>query len=364
MYPTARRYAHRKSAMKKHLNFILPAIAALLTAFLFASLAAADPFPDIYSVYDGTSAAPTAEDITVPDITSSPDESLFSPDTDEPVTIPQTEPATEPITEPLTAPVTVPVTVPATEPQTAPETASPTEPEVSPRIGISYGGTNTEYCRNMIVKSGATPVYLPLITDISQAEKLVSELDGIVFTGGEDINPELYGEKKLYDNVSINDTRDASDMLLINAALDANLPMLCICRGMQLLNVALGGTLYQDIPTQVSSSIYHRDPSCAKYQYHTLYVNESSVLYSEIVKSKTVLVNSWHHQAIKTPGKGVIVTATAVADGIVEAIELEDNPYVIGVQFHPELGMREFFDNLKYNALTFRDAGRKLPGAQ
>lgn len=230
------------------------------------------------------------------------------------------------------------------------------------RIGVIFGGANTENVKNMISSVGAIPVDLPLITSPEQADAVIAQIDGIVFTGGQDIDPAYYGETVLNSSVIFNNAKDYSDITLMKTALKANLPMLCICRGMQILNVVCGGSLYQDLPSQITSPISHRDPARAAYTFHLINIDKSSRLYKDILKYESVTINSWHHQAVKDVGQGLRVTATA-ADGVVEAIELESNPYVIGVQFHPEYTLYELFDNLKNDAKSFKNNNRQLPKA-
>ena len=251
-------------------------------------------------------------------------------------------------------------TAPITEKQiTSAVTTAPPAPEAV-KIGISYctSSSITRNCISSVNAVGGTPVTLPLIRTEAEAKKALESVDALIMTGGEDIDPSYYGEEPLPEaSLDINPARDKSDFLLLQAALDADMPVLCICRGMQLLNVMNGGTLYQDIPSQLGIS-GHRDPATTRFLYHNITVTKNTVIRSIIQKS-SLKVNSWHHQSVKDIGKGLSVTAES-ADGIVEAIELQGKRFVIGVQFHPEKEtsqpFRAFFSRLADEGKAFRDA--------
>ena len=199
-------------------------------------------------------------------------------------------------------------------------------------VGITCASSSLmNNAASKITQAGAVPVELEHVRTREEAASVIAALDAIVFSGGEDIDPAYYGEAVLNSTVNINARRDLSDILLMQEALKAGIPMLCICRGMQLLNVVCGGTLYQDIPSQISGAIKHKGSS---YVLHPVSVDSGSLL-NKITGKKTLSVYSYHHQSVKDTGAGLRVTATS-RDGIVEAIEFEDMPYVAAVQFHPE----------------------------
>ena len=211
----------------------------------------------------------------------------------------------------------------------------------TPKPVLKVGVSPTTYAPGTNVYVGAakaagfTAVILPTVSTEERAAEVLSGLDAIILTGGEDLDPAWYGESEISPGINdINAPRDTSDMLYIRKALELDMPMLCICRGMQLLNVACGGTLYQDIPMQVGTSVVHRDPNRRYFVNHTITVEEGSLL-RQLIGASTATVNSWHHQAAKDIGDGLKVTAKT-ADGTVECIELEGKRYVIGTQFHPE----------------------------
>ena len=180
----------------------------------------------------------------------------------------------------------------------------------------------------VLEKAGALPVQL---TRNTNAAEVVQRLDGLVMTGGADPDPGLYGETPHPELGPIERSRDDWELALIRAALDARLPMLCVCRGAQLLNIALGGSLVQHLDDADSHQrIGHpRIDRC-----HTVRVSPGSK--AEEIYGGDVPTNSLHHQAVGRPGDGVVVTGTA-DDGVVEAFELSGRPEVFAVQWHPEM---------------------------
>ena len=176
-----------------------------------------------------------------------------------------------------------------------------------------------------VTAAGGVAVVLPTVSTKEEAQNVIKKLNGLLLTGGEDVNPAWYGEEVLNSTVVFDSIRDTSDSLLLAAALDAGKPVLAICRGSQLANVFLGGTLYQDIPAQLPENVGHGGTR------HTIDIEDDSFL-SRLSGTAPLEVNSTHHQCVKDLGKGVTVTARA-ADGIVEAWEA---PGITAVQFHPE----------------------------
>jgi len=185
-----------------------------------------------------------------------------------------------------------------------------------------------------VIAAGGIPVAVP-----KGAVEVVGIVDGLVMTGGEDVAPWRYGQSPIGESVKVNAPRDTSDFAILDAALQRSIPVLCVCRGMQLANVALGGTLWQDIPSQVKKSLTHRAP--IKTRPHSVRISKGSALY-RIVGSDTLSVNTSHHQAVRRPAPCLKVTAKA-PDGIVEAYESRPSSGydIIGVQFHPETFARD-----------------------
>ena len=161
-------------------------------------------------------------------------------------------------------------------------------------------------------------------------------LDGLVLQGGADIAPESYGEKVLHTDWAGDRVRDRYEIDLFNAFVAAGKPVIGICRGCQLINVALGGTLFQDIPTQVSTAVTHRDTDQYDRALHGVNLVQGTRL-AQLYPGRTqAKINSIHHQAVKDLGKDLVVEALGVPDGIVEAIRWRGPSYVFGMQWHPE----------------------------
>lgn len=171
--------------------------------------------------------------------------------------------------------------------------------------------------------------------DISLAA-YAEHLDGLVLQGGSDLAPETYGEKPLAPEWAGDRVRDVYEMDLFNAFVAAGKPVLGICRGCQLINVALGGTLYQDIATQVPQALEHRDAQKYDLQLHRMSLVQGTRLAQLYPNVSQATINSIHHQAIKELGRDLVVEAVAVPDGIVEAIRWRGPSYVFGIQWHPE----------------------------
>jgi len=160
-------------------------------------------------------------------------------------------------------------------------------------------------------------------------------LDGLILQGGADISPQCYGEEPAHPDWAGDRLRDAYEMELLHEFMEAGRPTLGICRGCQLINVAMGGTLYQDIATQYDQPRTHLHADYDKHAHPIEWDNSSGLarLYPEITQGNVVSI---HHQAIKALGKGLRVEARSAGDGLIEAIRLEGKPYVLGVQWHPE----------------------------
>lgn len=211
----------------------------------------------------------------------------------------------------------------------------------APLIGVSTACKDStgliqvsKYYTDAIYKAGGIPVVLPWTSSAEMASRVVSNLDGVLFTGGEDWAPQWYGEQVLPECGEISAARDTCEMLYLNAARERQLPLFGVCRGEQLLNIALGGTLYQDLPSQHPSCVSHQQKPLPGYvKTHTVYLSEGGLL-REVVGCDSLRVNSFHHQAVKDLAPGLTITATS-SDGIVEGYENADRT-IIGVQFHPE----------------------------
>lgn len=179
------------------------------------------------------------------------------------------------------------------------------------------------------------PVLLPNSDDASLARDYVARVDGLLLTGGDDVHPRFYGEAPHPRIDLVDERRDAFEIALVRAARERTVPVLGICRGLQIMNVALGGDLYQDIPSQAESAVGHAQKTLREGPWHEVEIRPGTRL-AEILGEPRTAVNSYHHQACRRVAEGLLVTATTV-DGIVEAVEDPGCPFFLAVQWHPEV---------------------------
>jgi putative glutamine amidotransferase len=190
-----------------------------------------------------------------------------------------------------------------------------------------------------VMRSGALAFLLPTSPGGGvSVDDLVQSLDGIIITGGVDMAPESYGETPLKPEWAGDRQRDQYEIALVQAALKYDKPILGICRGHQVLNVALGGTLFQDIRSQVPGALHHRIFDVYEQNNHAVVMEMGSRL-AQLYGVGVGMINSVHHQAAKDIARDLLVEARSQDDGIVEALRLKDRsgPYLVGVQWHPEL---------------------------
>ena len=191
------------------------------------------------------------------------------------------------------------------------------------------------YLRAVELAGGAAVVLVPSEDD-DRLRSVFDRLDGLVLSGGGDVAPSNYGEEHSDLLWYVDERRDRAELALARWALAESLPLLAICRGIQVLNVAAGGTLYQDVGTQISGALTH--PTLAgrpmASMAHTVDVDQNSQL-ADIFGAGQIGVNSAHHQAAKSVGRGLVVTARA-PDGVIEGLEDRSHPFCVGVQWHPE----------------------------
>ena len=211
---------------------------------------------------------------------------------------------------------------------------------------------NQPYVRAVELGGGA-PVVVPPYVDEKKLRAIFECLDGLILSGGGDVLPALYGEEDGGLLWRVDEQRDRTELALARWALAERLPLLAICRGLQVLNVATGGTLVQDIPTQIPDSLPHSNPVAGRplpSVAHAVEVASGSRL-AMLLGAGELGVNSAHHQAAKTIGTGLAVAARA-PDGVVEGLELAEHPFCIAVQWHPEVMveswpvMRRLFEGL------------------
>lgn len=189
-----------------------------------------------------------------------------------------------------------------------------------------------------IIQAGGLPVMLPLSDNPQLINQLAETADGFLFTGGHDVSPELYGEKPIAQCGESVLLRDNMEKLLLKKTLELNKPVLGICRGIQLINAVLGGTLYQDLPTQYSSNTEHHQSPPYDIPIHTVTLDTESPLYS-LLGAEQLEVNSYHHQAIKDLAPPLSAMAYS-PDGLVEAVYMKGKKFLWAVQWHPEFSYK------------------------
>lgn len=240
--------------------------------------------------------------------------------------------------------------------------------EQRPLIGIT-GNYNAPNCLlaeayyKSVLRAGGTPVILPPFrmkgnADMAALHTCLDRIDAIIFSGGADLNPLLTGEEPIPQLHGINTERDEQELQLLRLAYDRQMPILGLCRGIQVLAAALGGEVWQDIYAQANATVKHSQDASRDTLSHMVDIAEDSLLYG-IYQTPALAVNSFHHQAVHTPPRGFRVCATS-RDGIVEAIESTEHKSVLGVQWHPECLEKttdtDVFDWIVGEARSFRQA--------
>ena len=184
-------------------------------------------------------------------------------------------------------------------------------------------------------RAGLVPLIVPPLSSTEAASSVLDSVSGLVLTGGEDVDPARYGEQRHEKVRSVNVARDATEAALVEEARARGLPVFAICRGIQILNVALGGTLVQDIPSQCHTEIDHDEEGARTSRTHEVSIEPGSLI-AGAVGTEHLSVNSFHHQSVKRVADGMKVTARS-PDGVIEGIEsTDDSWWVMGVQWHPE----------------------------
>lgn len=225
------------------------------------------------------------------------------------------------------------------------EPPNPNRPVLAPKYLSYVVNDMIDYLR----RPGVLPIMIPSLSRVD-LEEFIGEMDGIVLQGGTDVQPKSYKEAPIGRWLG-DSLRDELELLIIDIAMKLNKPIFGICRGAQILNVYFGGTLYQDIPTQVPTAIQHRDGDLYDQHIHEIVVSPNGYLYGLNQGKEQSFVNSIHHQAIKDLGKDLKVLARSEADGIIEAFcwTGAKEGRVMAVQWHPEFnanyqGTSKLFD--------------------
>jgi len=209
--------------------------------------------------------------------------------------------------------------------------------------GYRRSYVNEDYVRS-VSQAGGVPYILPMIEDEKLIEAQVESIDALVLSGGHDVDPMNYGEEPLQKLGLTLPERDSYDSKLIEYAMKRGIPILGICRGMQIMNVHLGGTLYQDLDYIEGCSVKHDQYRYPELATHKVYVTEGSKLSS--VFNKEVMTNSFHHLAVKEVASDLKVVAQS-SDGLVEGFEHGSYPYLVGVQWHPEMMAAKGHEQMK-----------------
>lgn len=212
-----------------------------------------------------------------------------------------------------------------------------------------------------LAESGAVPVIIPPIQDINALESMLDNLDGLIFSGGADIDPDYLGEQP-HPSISVNPMRDYPEVALVRLATARHMPILGICRGIQIIAAALGGTMYQDLATQHDGNSVNHDQSEPRgIATHNVTIAEDSLLFS-IMGRRSLMVNSFHHQAVRSVPEGFRITALS-DDNVIEAMEMTGSCEVLAMQWHPECmilendrSMLPLFRWLTQKALCYRQA--------
>lgn len=211
---------------------------------------------------------------------------------------------------------------------------------MEPKIGIIVCGFtgDRQFVTNPYIQSVRYAKGIPVILPLVRSDRLLDEYtglcDGFLFCGGGDITPLLFGEEPQTGNGRTDITVDLFQIRLMKRILKSRKPVLAICRGMQILSVACGGTIWQDISLIPGQTLDHMQQSASRSEVSHRIRTERSSLLREYIGS-CLFVNSFHHQAVNSPGKNVAISARA-QDGTIEAVEIKGHPFAIGVQWHPE----------------------------
>lgn len=198
---------------------------------------------------------------------------------------------------------------------------------------------------NGIIDAGGIPMVLPFTDNEDVFCRALDICSGFLLTGGQDVDPMIYGERKRYDNIVTCTLRDKLDAIVLNKAVELDKPLLGICRGIQFMNAASGGTLYQDIPLETGTSVtHHQTPPYEKPVHEVMIVQDTPL--GQLLKKQILTVNSYHHQSIKDLSP-VLECMARAEDGLIEAVYMPRKKFIWGVQWHPEFSYKADEDSRK-----------------
>jgi putative glutamine amidotransferase len=206
-----------------------------------------------------------------------------------------------------------------------------------------------EYYINAVLGAGGIPILLPIVPEVKTLQHYLTLINGLVLSGGSDVGPAHFGQEPIKGTGRVYWERDFFELTLTQRAMELNMPILGICRGAQVLNIAAGGDIYQDIYSQLDGVFEHSQKAERSKTWHAVALLQDSKLGS-VFGSGEIRVNSFHHQAIKTVASGFKTVAKAM-DGIIEGIESTKHKFVIGVQWHPEALVKDKASLSLFNAL-------------
>ncbi len=217
-----------------------------------------------------------------------------------------------------------------------------------PKIGITCGEDIkegkiflTNYYLRCVQRAKGIPWLIPSIE--KNIGEYLANLDGVILSGGVDVDPYYFNQEPVVGMGEITPGRDNFEIKLVQASVALDIPLLAICRGVQVLNIALGGSIYQDINTQVANVNKHSQMAPKWYPTHSISIERQSIL-GKIFKKEVTRVNSFHHQAVSTLADGIVSVATS-PDGIIEAIAMQGKKFVLGVQWHPECMAEKYIEH-------------------
>ena len=210
-----------------------------------------------------------------------------------------------------------------------------------------------------IIREGGIPLMIPFLENVEDLDRIAGLCDGFLLTGGHDVAPELYNETPLQDNVCCCRKRDEMELFILRSAIENDKPVLGICRGIQFINAALGGTLYQDIPTQYPSDIQHHQEPPYNVPVHGVKIVKDTPLY-ECLHTDFLQVNSYHHQAVRRIAPGLEEMAIST-DGLVEALYMPSHRFLWAVQWHPEFSYETDENSRKIFRSFTEAAGQARP---